>query len=78
MADRFSIFNEEGKTHTFDHRAKSGFARGEGAGCLIVKPLDKAIEDNDKIWSVIVNTGIGQDGKTVGKLDCGIARRPLT
>ncbi|KAM5349407.1 hypothetical protein ACJ41O_005912 [Fusarium nematophilum] len=60
------IFNEQGKTFTFDDRAKSGFARGEGVGALVLKPLDQAIKDNDKIRSVIVSTGTNQDGKTVG------------
>ncbi|KAH6607076.1 hypothetical protein Trco_003389 [Trichoderma cornu-damae] len=60
------LFNEHGKTFAFDHRAKSGFARGEGTGCLILKPLHKALADNDKIRSVIVNTGANQDGKTTG------------
>ncbi|KAL7922833.1 putative polyketide synthase [Trichoderma austrokoningii] len=60
------LFNEHGKTFAFDHRAKSGFARGEGTGCLILKPLHKALADNDKIYSVIVNTGVNQDGKTSG------------
>lgn len=61
-----SLFNEHGKTFAFDHRANSGFARGEGTGCLILKPLHKALADNDKIYSVIVNTGVNQDGKTTG------------
>ncbi|PTB44904.1 hypothetical protein M441DRAFT_53996 [Trichoderma asperellum CBS 433.97] len=60
------LFNEQGKTFAFDHRAKSGFARGEGTGCLILKPLHKALADNDKIYSVIINTGVNQDGKTSG------------
>ncbi|KAI5457747.1 hypothetical protein BGZ63DRAFT_474832 [Mariannaea sp. PMI_226] len=60
------IFNNDGKTYAFDHRAKSGYARGEGIGCLILKPLEKALEDNDKIRSIIVNTRINQDGKTIG------------
>lgn len=54
-------------TFSFDHRADSGFARGEGVGCLILKPLEQAIQDNDHIYSVIVNTGANQDGKTAGK-----------
>lgn len=62
----YSLLSERGVTYAFDHRAKSGFARGEGTGCLILKPLSRAIEDNDKIWSVIRNTGINQDGRTVG------------
>ncbi|ETS81066.1 hypothetical protein PFICI_06068 [Pestalotiopsis fici W106-1] len=60
------LFSDEGKTYAFDNRAKSGFARGEGAGALILKPLDQALKDNDAIRSVIVNTGANQDGRTVG------------
>ncbi|KKO98752.1 fatty acid synthase S-acetyltransferase [Trichoderma harzianum] len=60
------LFNEHGKTFAFDHRAKSGFARGEGTGCLILKPLHQALKDKDKIRSVIINTGTNQDGKTPG------------
>jgi acyl transferase domain-containing protein len=66
-ANQSSILNEHGKTFAFDERAKSGFARGEGVGALLLKPLDQALKDNDKIRSVIVNTGTNQDGKTVGK-----------
>lgn len=62
-----SLLSEKGATFAFDHRAKSGFARGEGTGCVILKPLDQALKDGDKVWSVVVNTGVNQDGKTVGK-----------
>ena len=62
------LFSDEGRTYSFDNRAKSGFARGEGAGCLILKPLEQAIRDNDSIRSVILNTGTNQDGRTVGEL----------
>lgn len=51
---------------SFDHRATGGFGRGEGVGCVILKPLDEAIRDGDKIRAVIRNSGINQDGKTVG------------
>ena len=51
---------------TFDSRATGGFGRGEGVGCVILKPLDKAIQDNDRIRAVIRNSGINQDGKTLG------------
>ncbi len=47
-------------------RATGGFGRGEGVGCAILKPLDQAVRDNDKIRAVIRNSGINQDGKTVG------------
>jgi acyl transferase domain-containing protein len=63
---KLRLFSESGKTHAFDHRAKSGYARGEGVGCLVLKPLDQAIADNDHIRAVIAETGISHNGRTVG------------
>lgn len=64
---KLRLFSESGKTHAFDHRAKSGYARGEGVGCLVLKPLDQAIADNDHIRAVITETGISHNGRTVGQ-----------
>ena len=61
------LFSDTGKTHAFDNRAKSGFVRGEGAGALILKPLDQALKDNDKIRAVILNSGTNQDGRSAGE-----------
>jgi acyl transferase domain-containing protein/NADPH:quinone reductase-like Zn-dependent oxidoreductase len=63
---KLRLFSDAGKTYAFDHRAKSGYARGEGAGCLILKPLARALADNDHIFSVITHTGISHNGRTVG------------
>lgn len=60
------LFNDEGKTYSFDERAKSGFARGEGAGVVLLKPLDAALRDKDPIRAIIANTGVNQDGRTKG------------
>ncbi|KAJ5088244.1 type I iterative polyketide synthase [Penicillium angulare] len=60
------LFNDEGKTYAFDERAKSGFARGEGAGVVLLKPLDAAIRDKDPIRAIIANSGVNQDGRTQG------------
>ena len=60
------MLNDAGKTFAFDHRAISGFARGEGAGALILKPLDVAMRDGDVVRAVIHNSGVNQDGKTNG------------
>jgi acyl transferase domain-containing protein/NADPH:quinone reductase-like Zn-dependent oxidoreductase len=63
---KLQLFSDAGKTYAFDHRAKSGYARGEGAGCLILKPLAQAFADNDHIFSVITHTGVSHNGRTVG------------
>ncbi|KAK0624155.1 hypothetical protein B0T14DRAFT_583400 [Immersiella caudata] len=63
---KLRLFSDAGKTHAFDHRAKSGYARGEGAGVLILKPLHQAEKDNDHIFSVIEHSGISHNGRTVG------------
>lgn len=60
-----SLFSDEGKSFAFDHRA-SGFGRGEGVGCVVLKPLSEAIKANDAIRAVIVGSGVNQDGKTNG------------
>jgi acyl transferase domain-containing protein/NADPH:quinone reductase-like Zn-dependent oxidoreductase len=62
----FRLFNDDGKTYSFDERAKSGFARGEGAGVVMLKPLDAALRDKDPIRAIIANSGVNQDGRTKG------------
>lgn len=43
-----------------------GYGRGEGFAALLLKPLRRAIADNDHIECVIRNTGVNQDGRTKG------------
>lgn len=62
----YRLFNDEGKTFSFDERATSGFARGEGSGVVILKPLDAALRDKDPVRAVIVHSGVNQDGRTQG------------
>ncbi|PKY08441.1 fatty acid synthase S-acetyltransferase [Aspergillus campestris IBT 28561] len=60
------LFSDSGKCFSFDHRGSSGFGRGEGVGCVMLKRLDDAIAAGDTIRAVIANTGINQDGHTPG------------
>lgn len=66
MTNTGRLLSDEGRTCAFDERGKSGFARGEGVGIVVLKLLEDAIRDNDTIRAVIVNTGIAQDGRTNG------------
>ncbi|OQE44094.1 hypothetical protein PENCOP_c002G01853 [Penicillium coprophilum] len=60
------LFNDEGKTFSFDERATSGFARGEGCGVVVLKPLNVALRDKDPVRAVVVHSGVNQDGRTKG------------
>ncbi|KAF1850336.1 uncharacterized protein K460DRAFT_400404 [Cucurbitaria berberidis CBS 394.84] len=52
-------------SYAFDERA-NGYARGEGVGTVILKPLDLALRDNDPIRAVIRGTAASSDGRTPG------------
>jgi acyl transferase domain-containing protein len=59
------FLSPDGRCHSFDQRA-NGYGRGEGVGCVILKPIDEALKNGDVIRAVIRNTGINHDGKTPG------------
>lgn len=55
----------EGHCKSFDDSA-DGYGRSEGAGIIIIKRLEDAERDNDKIFGVIRAAAINQDGKSNG------------
>lgn len=55
----------EGKCKSFGSSA-NGFVPGEGVGAILLKPLSKAIRDEDQIYAVIRATSINHGGKTNG------------
>lgn len=57
--------SENGKSLAFDSRG-TGFGKGEGAGCIVLKRLDEAIRDGDLVRAVIAGSGVNQDGRTNG------------
>ena len=59
------FLSRDGRSKSFDERA-DGYARGEGAGVVYIKPLSSAIRDGNPIYSLIRGTGVNQDGRTDG------------
>ncbi|CAG7972082.1 unnamed protein product [Penicillium salamii] len=59
------LLGPQGRSFSFDSRA-NGYARGEGVGTVVAKPLHAAIRDGDTIRAVIRETGVNQDGRTPG------------
>lgn len=57
--------NPDGKCYVFDSRG-AGYARGEGVVSFILKRLDDAVKDGDKVHAIIKSSGLNQDGKTAG------------
>ena len=53
----------DGRCYAWDSRAQ-GYGRGEGVAALVLKSLDAALRDGDRVHTVIRNSGLNQDGKT--------------
>ncbi|RAQ99355.1 KR domain-containing protein [Stemphylium lycopersici] len=61
--DNGGFLSPDGISYSFDHRA-NGYARGEGFGFTLLKPLRTAIRDGDMIRAVVRATGVNQDGRS--------------
>jgi acyl transferase domain-containing protein/acyl carrier protein len=51
--------------HLFDQRAH-GIIPGEGCGMVLLKTVDRAVQDNDRIYAVIKALAVNNCGKTAG------------
>ena len=57
--------SSKGRCESFG-QGGDGYVPGEGVGAVLLKPLAKAIEDNDHIYGIIKGTAINHGGKTNG------------
>jgi acyl transferase domain-containing protein len=73
-----NILSADGQVRAFDAGAR-GVVFGSGVGMVLLKPLQKALEDGDCIHAVIKGSAINNDGsqkmsflatKVEGQLDC--------
>ncbi|MDQ5909340.1 MAG: polyketide synthase PksN, partial [Pseudomonadota bacterium] len=57
------VASVSGGGRVFDER-EDGWARGEGAGAVLLKPLARALADGDVIHAVIAGSAVGHSGHT--------------
>ncbi|WP_280253385.1 type I polyketide synthase [Nocardia abscessus] len=59
------VLSPHGRCATFSEDA-DGFVPGEGAALLMLKRLDDALADGDRVYAVLRGSAIGNDGHTMG------------
>ncbi len=73
-----AIFSSDGICRPFDVKA-NGTVPSSGAGVVLLKPLEDALQDNDYIYGVINSYGLNNDGankasftapSVTGQIDC--------
>ena len=57
------IFSPDGVCRPFSDDA-AGTVAGQGCGMVLLKPLDRAVEDGDHIYAVIAGSAVNNDGNT--------------
>ena len=65
VLDKAGAVSPEGLCRSFDDDSK-GYGRGEGAGIVILKRMDDALENDDRILAVLKGSAVAQDGHTNG------------
>ena len=70
------MLSSDGLGRMWDEDA-NGYARGDGAAAIVLKPLSAALEDNDDIQCLIRETGLNQDGTTGLTMPSATAQRAL-
>ncbi|KAL2145167.1 hypothetical protein VTI28DRAFT_7803 [Corynascus sepedonium] len=75
--EKTGALSVHGRSYSYDHKA-SGFGRGEGAACMLIKPLEDAIAAGDPIHAIIRNSACNHGGRSEGiTMPNGVAHREL-
>src|ERR1700722_11081993 len=64
-AAQLQLLSADGRCKTFDARA-DGMGRGEGCGVVVLKKLDAAVRDGDRVLAIIRGSAVNHDGRTNG------------
>ena len=65
LLSRSGALSPTGRCRVFD-AAADGFVPGEGAGAVMLKPLESALRDRDSILAVIKASAVNNDGRSLG------------
>jgi acyl transferase domain-containing protein/acyl carrier protein len=60
-----NMLSHDGKCRSFGSGG-DGFAVGEGVGAVLLKPLEDALRDGNRVYGVIKGTAVNSGGKTGG------------
>ncbi|MFI9203993.1 polyketide synthase [Streptomyces sp. NPDC053048] len=67
MLSRAGALSARGRC-AFGDASADGFVRSEGAGVLVLKPLERALADGDRIRAVVLGSAVGNDGRSKARL----------
>ncbi len=62
---RARMLSRSGQCRAFARDA-DGYVRGEGVGLVVLKPLERAMRDADRVYAVIRGSAVNQDGRRNG------------
>ncbi len=75
---QLGALSPSGRCRTFD-AAADGIVRGEGGGMVVLKPLDAALADGDRVYCVLRGSAVNNDGRgeSLTAPEAGAQRRVL-
>ncbi len=73
---RIGAISRSGRCRPFD-QAGDGFVLGEGAGAVVLRRLDDALNDGAKVYAVVKGSGASNDGRASGPMAPDVAGQVL-
>ena len=64
---KIGAISPDGVCRPFDHRS-NGFVQSDGVGVLVLRRLEDAIRDGDRIHAVLIGSGCNNDGRGEGPM----------